>query len=209
MDLSHLNIMMLIIGYPMLLLALTVHESAHAWTADRYGDPTARFLGRISLNPLVHIDIFGTVIFPILAFISNIPLIGWAKPVPVNPMHLKNPSRDNMYISLAGPISNLVLGALFFILFAILKWSGILYSIHSTKSFTYPLVLMVVFGVKINVLLAIFNIIPIPPLDGSHVIEYYLPYQWRHSWDMIKPYGFFIILGFFILGCLIFLYFQQ
>lgn len=198
MDLSKLNLLGLLLGYPMLLLALTVHECAHAWTADRLGDPTARFLGRVSLNPLVHIDIFGTVLFPIMAFLTGIPLIGWAKPVPVNLRLLHRSSRDNVFVSLAGPISNLLLGLFFFGLLLAMRLAGA----FQLQSWLKPLLLIFVNGMYINVLLAVFNLVPIPPLDGSHVLEYFLPYNFRQTWEQIKPYGFLIIIALFYLGLL-------
>jgi Zn-dependent protease len=198
MDLKNFPWEMLLLGYPVLLLALTVHESAHAWTAEKFGDSTARDMGRVSLNPIVHMDIFGTVLFPIFAMITGFPLIGWAKPVPVNPRFLHNPSRDNMFISLAGPFSNILLAIALFVLLALLSMSGLLYSLP-VEVFK-PLRIILSFGVLINVLLAIFNMIPVPPLDGSHVLEHFLPYQWAQKYEMIKPYGFLIILVLFYAG---------
>jgi Zn-dependent protease len=198
MDLKNFPWEMLLLGYPVLLLALTVHESAHAWTAEKFGDSTARNMGRVSLNPIVHMDIFGTVLFPIFAMITGFPLIGWAKPVPVNSRFLNNPSRDNMFISLAGPFSNILLALSLFLLLVVLSVSGILYSLP--VEIFKPLRIILNFGVLINVLLAIFNMIPVPPLDGSHVLEHFLPYPWAEKYEMIKPYGFLIILVLFYAG---------
>lgn len=208
MDLSRFDFMPLLLGYPMLLLALTVHECSHAWAADRFGDPTARYLGRITLNPIAHIDIFGTVLFPILAFLTGIPLIGWAKPVPVNPLHLRKPSRDNMFISLAGPLSNVLLGILLFAVLFVMRTLGVFQLFFQEglqvdgSPLVRPLVLLLLNGMFINALLALFNMIPLPPLDGSHVVEHFLPHNLRHFWDQIKPFGFFLIMVLFYVGLL-------
>jgi len=199
-DLSKLHWEALLLGYPLLLLALTVHESAHAWTADRFGDPTARFMGRVSLNPLVHVDLFGTVVFPILAFLTAFPMIGWAKPVPVNPRQLRNPSRDGMIISLAGPASNVLLAILFFALYAAFRLSGVFGLVPPL--FREPLFNIFLYGTLLNALLALFNLLPVPPLDGSHVVEHFLPYSWRQAYEAIRPYSFFLLLGLFMFGML-------
>lgn len=198
MDLKNFPWQMLLLGYPVLLLALTVHETAHAWTAEKFGDSTARNMGRVSLNPIVHMDIFGTVLFPIFAMITGFPLIGWAKPVPVNTRFLQHPSRDNMFISLAGPVSNVLLALGMFLLLVFLSLSGLLDALP--LSVKEPVHIILYYGVLINVLLAIFNLIPVPPLDGSHVLEHFLPYRWAEKYEMIKPYGFLIILVLFYAG---------
>ncbi|MCI0481535.1 MAG: site-2 protease family protein [Candidatus Dadabacteria bacterium] len=200
MDLSNIDWRALLLGYPVLLLALTVHETAHAWTADRLGDPTARLMGRVSLNPIAHIDIVGTVIFPILAFITHIPLIGWAKPVPVNPLHLRHPSRDEMLVSIAGPASNLLLAVLMFVLYAVLKLTGVFTAIP--PNFAEPVLRLMVLGVYINVLLCVFNLVPIPPLDGSHILENLLPYSARESYQRLGAFGYLIIMFLFATGIL-------
>lgn len=203
MDLSSLNWPMLILGYPMLLMALSAHECGHAWASDRLGDPTARLLGRVTLNPLAHIDIFGTVLFPIVAFLTGIPLIGWAKPVPVNLNHLRHPLRDNMIVSLAGPASNVLLSILLLGIFAATKHIVIYNNLAmGQKGFALLLLQILAYGVLINAMLAVFNLIPLPPLDGSHVLEYFLPYRHRHLLDAIRPYSFFILMGLFWLGML-------
>lgn len=205
MDFSNFDLRPLLLGYPMLLLALSFHECAHAWASDRYGDPTARYLGRITLNPIAHIDIFGTVLFPIIAFLTGVPLLGWAKPVPVNPRHLQRPARDNVFISLAGPFSNLLLGLfLYFCIWLLLATGLFEFSLQSSRfeQGMRTLLEMLKYGFFINIILMIFNLIPVPPLDGSHVLEYFLPYQARDYWEKIKPYSFFILLALFYAGLL-------
>lgn len=185
-----------VLQYVVLLFSLSVHESAHAYFADRLGDPTARRLGRISLNPIVHIDIIGTVVLPILAAVSGWALIGWAKPVPVNPYNLRNPRRDNMVISGFGPLSNLALAVIFAIIFRLL----ILFI--PARGIFFPIFRLLQFGVLINLILALFNLIPIPPLDGSGVLAGLLPPHTAEAYERIGVYGIIIIyillfIGFF------------
>ena len=162
------------IGFGILLISLTIHEAAHAWTADRLGDPTARRLGRVSLNPLVHIDWIGTVLLPIIAAVSNLPLIGWAKPVPVSVGNLRHPRRDFMLVAAAGPISNLLQA---------IAWALVLRVILAAPDGDAAYFLQR--AVIINLLLMFFNLIPIPPLDGSRVVDGLIPYGWRPQWESI------------------------
>jgi Zn-dependent protease len=192
MDLSAINWRMLLLGFPVLLLALSVHESAHAWMADRCGDPTARLLGRVTLNPIPHIDLVGTILLPLFMLLTNIPLIGWAKPVPVNSMHFRHPSRDEILVSVAGPASNLLLAIALYILYVAAQLGGLFTAIP--RSFAEPLYLLLYIGVSINVLLLIFNLIPIPPLDGSHVLENLLPYNARQRYLQLAHYGWLLLL---------------
>ncbi len=200
MDLSKIDWRSIILGFPILLMALSFHEAAHAWMADRLGDPTARLMGRVTLNPIAHIDPIGTVIMPLLMFITNIPLIGWAKPVPVNSRHLGKPWRDEILVSIAGPASNLVLAFLMFILYVALRLGGVFESIP--RNFAEPLFFILYLGVSINVLLCVFNLIPIPPLDGSHVLENILPYNARQKYQQVAQYGWVLMLALLWLGVL-------
>jgi Zn-dependent protease len=176
-----------LIQYIVLLLSLTIHESAHAWMADKMGDPTAKMLGRISLNPIVHIDIIGTVILPILAAVTGWALIGWAKPVPVNPMNLKNPRKDDMLISALGPVSNVALAVIFAIIFNIVRF------VLPREGLFNPVYRFLVFGILINIILALFNLIPIPPLDGSGVLMGFLSPSAAEKYEKIRPFGIIII----------------
>jgi Zn-dependent protease len=190
------------------LFAISVHESAHAWTASRCGDPTARMLGRVSLNPIRHIDLFGTIILPLVAAISGIPLLGWAKPTPVDPRNFRNPMLDDILTSVAGPVSNFIVAT-----GALLLLGGISLSSASAHSLVMGLpggfasgasdsaltpVAMLLYALMIiNIVLAVFNLIPVPPLDGSHVLRHFLSEPVRMVYDRI---GFFALLALVYLG---------
>jgi Zn-dependent protease len=183
------------------LFAITVHEAAHAWIALKNGDPTAASLGRVSLNPLVHIDLVGTVILPaILIFLSiqsggRTPIFGWAKPVPYNPYQLRNARKGGLRISLAGPAANLLTAIAAAGVFQALARSGIFIS-GSPGTFTPAMgvFILLVTTVQINITLAFFNLIPIPPLDGSGILAGLLPPSAAEKYEQLRPYGFFLLL---------------
>ena len=180
----------LFIGFLVLLFSLTVHEMAHAWTADRLGDPTARLLGRVSINPAVHIDPIGTLIFPLLAAVSGVPLLGWAKPVPVQVRNLRHHRRDYVLVAAAGPASNLVLAA---VASMALRAMPISPRTIGSLDVSAPLAILAMRAIEINVLLAVFNMIPIPPLDGGNVLAGVLPRRFAALFDALTPYGFLLI----------------
>lgn len=196
MSLETVQIVFQVIAF---LFAISVHESAHAWTANRCGDPTARLLGRITLNPIKHIDPIGTVVLPLIAVFSHFPMIGWAKPTPVDPRHFKNPVWDDIKTSLAGPISNLLVAAVAVVGLAIISSTSSMGRalVHGiapmTSSPLVPVTVLLYEFMYINVLLAAFNCIPIPPLDGSHVLRHFLPDGARRVYDMVGMFGLILL----------------
>ena len=187
----------------MLIASLSVHEAAHAWAADRLGDPTARLLGRLSLNPVVHIDPIGTLLFPLIAMMTNVPLIGWAKPVPVDPRHLRHPKRDFALIAAAGPASNLIMAAIGAMIFAMIPLAAP--GDIAARAVVSPLFTLVVEFVQLNVLLAVFNMIPVPPLDGGNVLLGVLPHAGARLVEQLRPYGFLILYALMLTGTLSYL----
>ncbi len=189
-----------LVQYMFFLLSAAVHESAHAWTAYKLGDPTAKMQNRISLNPANHIDIVGTVIIPFMVFLSGIPIIGWARPTPFNPANFTNPRRDSMLVSGAGPVSNF-LTVLLISAFWHLAWSFTNGDQNIDPGEAIPLLFCYVFGmgIMVNLMLAVFNMLPIHPLDGSGVLEGLLPEGLARAYAKMRPYGFIILLLLFYL----------
>jgi len=195
-----------------LMAAVVLHEYAHGWVAHRYGDDTAQSQGRLTLNPLKHIDPFGTIVVPLLCLLAPGGfLFGWAKPVPVNPNRLRNPRRDMALVAVAGPAMNFVLAIASGILLSVL------YSIDPTLKANFPpqadvaprgdllgmlllpISAMLLFSIIINTLLLAFNLLPIPPLDGGRILTSLLPYRSAVALSRIEPYGMFILVGLFFL----------
>jgi len=196
-----INVAQIFIGLVVLLFSLTIHEMSHAWTADRLGDPTARLLGRVSLNPLVHADLIGTVIFPLVALTTHMPIIGWAKPVPVNPRRLGHPRRDYVLVAAAGPASNVVMAVAAAIVLAVMHAGGAIapQTIGETN-LSAPLAALLSRAIYVNVLLAVFNMVPIPPLDGGNVLAGLLPYRLAITFNQIRPYGFILLYALILSG---------
>lgn len=169
------------------LLAITCHEVSHGYMAWRFGDPTARMLGRLTLNPLKHLDLIGTLM---IFFVG----IGWAKPVPVVYENLHNPKKNMIWVAAAGPITNLILATLSALVLRAVVSFGNPASVTPLAVVMEPLVLMLAFSVYINLLLSIFNMIPVPPLDGGRVLVGLLPYRQAAAWSRIEPYGMLIII---------------
>ena len=189
------DIAQILIAFAVLLFSLTVHEAAHAFTADRLGDPTARLLGRVSLNPAVHIDPIGTVLFPLIAIATNLPVIGWAKPVPVDGRNLSHFRRDFMLIAAAGPASNLLLAVLAAVIWHVLSGGAI--EAAGVPEFVVTVLQRMLL---INVLLAVFNMIPIPPLDGHKILTGILPSFWYPVLAPLERYGFLVLLLLIFVG---------
>jgi Zn-dependent protease len=190
-----------------IFFAITVHEAAHAWTANRLGDPTAAALGRASLNPLVHIDLFGTILFPLLLIIFKQPVFGWAKPVPYNPYNLRHPRKDGLWISFAGPIANIATAAAAVVVFRVLRLFGA--RVTDVSALTRPLEglgVILLFTALINISLAVFNLIPIPPLDGSGILAGLLTDKGAARFERIRPYGFLILIALMYTNALTFVF---
>ena len=197
-DLTPQPIALGLTAYVVLLFSLSFHESAHAWMAWKLGDDTAKNLGRVSLNPIVHIDPIGTLLFPLIQIFTSVPLLGWAKPTPYDPTNFRRDvtmRKGHILVAAAGPVSNLLLGLFFAVALIVLVRAGF---IQSPGEFLYN---VLVLGVGLNVLLALFNFIPIPPLDGSKVASFGLPGDLGERYDrVVGPYGFLILMLLLISG---------
>jgi Zn-dependent protease len=201
-SLPAINIPYLLITFLVLIFSLTVHEAAHAWTASFFGDDTARRLGRVSLNPIVHVDPVGTLLLPLIAMVANAPILGWAKPTPVNPRNLRHPRRDNILVTAAGPASNVCIAVLAALaLRAIPAPSGL----EDAVDVSSPLLMIATVAVDLNLLLALFNMIPVPPLDGGRVVAGLLPPRLAIRYNSLGQYGFLIIYALILTGALSYL----
>lgn len=197
---------MMLIQIFVLLFAVVVHECCHGWMAEKCGDDTARIMGRITLNPLPHLDPFGSILLPLLLILSRSPfLFAWAKPVPINPAKFNNPRQDLVKVALAGSGANFLLAiisaAFLWLILKILQVPA--YEVWDYLKYTdNPLLLAANFSVLINLILGVFNLIPIPPLDGSRVVSGLLPLDLSHKYDSLAPYGFIIVIFLFYSGFL-------
>jgi Zn-dependent protease len=190
--LPNIDFVQVFLFFLVLVFSLTVHEAAHAWTADRLGDPTARFLGRVSLNPVVHVDPIGTIIFPLIAITTNLPIIGWAKPVPVDILKLRDNWRQKfMAIAAAGPASNLVIATVASIILRVVQPGDV--NSNAAIDVVTPIGTLLENTVSMNVLLAVFNLVPVPPLDGGNVLAGLLRGEAANMFDRLRPYGFLIL----------------
>jgi Zn-dependent protease len=180
-----------IIGLPILFFSLTVHEYSHAWTANKLGDPTAKLMGRLSLNPLVHIDLMGLMVMVGTGF-----RFGWAKPVPVNPANFRDWRKGNLLVSIAGPISNIILAVLAAVLFHAVGYFGFdSQTVGTVHQFLY-------FMILVNCALAFFNMIPLPPLDGSHILISLLPPRYENFAISLERYGPMLLIALVFIGFL-------
>jgi Zn-dependent protease len=183
-----------------LIFAVTVHEVAHGWVASKFGDQTARLAGRLTLNPISHIDIVGTIILPLMLLVLRSPvLFGWAKPVPVDSRNLRNPRPQMVMVALAGPLSNLLMA---------LIWAAIAkMGFYMSPWFSNPLVLMGIAGIQINIMLGVLNCLPIPPLDGGRALSNLLPPRLAWRFDQLERYGFLILIVLMVTNVLNFILF--
>lgn len=210
-----MNLSEAVLSIPALMIAVILHEVAHGWVAYRMGDPTAKLAGRLTLNPIPHIDPFGTIILPAMFIILGSPVIfGWAKPVPINPLNFRDLRRGTFLTSIAGVVMNLTLAVLFGAAYRILYNLSDVVDPFITNTIIYPLLIFSAKSVLINLILALFNIIPIPPLDGSKAVMSFLSFKYWEIFYKYEIYGFFVItillftgvLGRIIYPPLIFLY---
>jgi Zn-dependent protease len=187
-----------------LLLAISAHEAAHAWMSYKFGDDTARLLGRITLNPVAHTDPIGTLLIPIVGFVvgsmggGRLPLIGWGKPTPVNPLRWHHKDLANVMVSAAGIMANLLIAILAFTIFKVMLMTGLLHSVP--ESLQEPVILFLDRLLTMNISLAVFNLLPFPPLDGSKILETFLPASMQPMFEMLERYGFMILIILMYMG---------
>lgn len=180
---------------PGFLLGITCHEAAHGYVAYKLGDPTPKFLGRLTLNPLKHLDPVGTLVLVLTR------MIGWAKPVPINARYFKHPARDMALCSLAGPVANMLLAVLLTVVLALIPPRAAGFGLGSF-SIMGPLIGILQSGIVINIVLACFNLLPIPPLDGSHIVAWLLPPKLAYSYESFGRYGFILVIVLAVTGAL-------
>jgi Zn-dependent protease len=202
MYMEHFNIGTLVIYMVVLLFAISAHECAHAWMSDKFGDDTARLLGRVTLNPIAHIDIIGTLLIPIVMFISaqfsgpfgGIMLLGWGKPTPVNPLRWRNKDTANVMVSLAGIMANLLIAICGLVVIKVTQYTGLFSQGSTLADIAEPVGLFLSYTLLMNVSLAFFNLLPFPPLDGSKVLYTFLPDSMKPALEALERYGFLILL---------------
>ncbi|AFL89568.1 Zn-dependent protease [Terriglobus roseus DSM 18391] len=204
------EVALILFEFAALVFALTFHEFAHAWTASFFGDQTARMMGRVTLNPIKHLDPLGSVVLPLVSAFAHFPLLGWAKPTPVTTRNLRNVKRDDILVTLAGPASNVLLAVASLVLLLVIKHvfpTGQMAVLNAAllsariegatlqgQGAIFPISLLLYSSVVINLLLAIFNLLPVPPLDGSRILRHYLPYNALQMYDNIGGFANLIIL---------------
>jgi Zn-dependent protease len=214
-----LDVVLAIFEFVVLVLAISVHDCAQAWAASRLGDPTARMLGRLTLNPIRHIDVLGTLIWPLIYIFRSPLVLGWGKPIPITPNNFRRPDRDEMLVYATGPVAQLLAAGVCLIALLVIKHvvPGAASSLQSAEYLAlrvpipteglpgmFPAVLFLYFGILTNLLLFVFNLIPLPALDGGKVLRHFLPYNAARTFDSM---GMYLMIGFMFLGFRIVLYF--
>ncbi len=207
-----LDVVLAIFEYVVLVLAISAHDCAQAWTASRLGDPTARMLGRVTLNPVKHFDVFGTGIWPLIYIFRSPLVLGWGKPVPITPNNFRRPAKDEVLVYASGPMAHLAFALVCLVLLLIIKHAvpGAAGSLRAAELLAmrvplptdelpgmFPMVLVLYFGVLVNLLLFVFNMVPLPMLDGGKILRNYLPYNAAKTFDSI---GLYLMFGFMFLG---------
>ncbi len=200
----------LLVYMVVLLFAVSAHEAAHAWMSYKFGDDTARLLGRVTLNPVAHTDPVGTLLLPIVSFLlsavggalGSIPLIGWGKPTPVNPLLWRNKDLANVMVSAAGIMANILIAITFLIVYKIILRTSLLYQGGALESVAEPVELFLTYMIYMNASLAVFNLLPFPPLDGSKILETFLPASMQPVWEMLEQFGFIILMAIIYFGVL-------
>lgn len=201
-QMDNFNVGGLVIYMVVLLFAISAHECAHAWMSDKFGDDTARLLGRVTLNPIAHIDPIGTLLIPIVMFISSqfsgpfagIILLGWGKPTPVNPLRWRNKDTANIMVSLAGIMANTLIAICGLVVLKVMLYAGLLGQSSALGDLAEPIYLFLMYTLMMNVSLAFFNLLPFPPLDGSKVLYTLLPASMKPALEALERYGFLILL---------------
>lgn len=182
-----------IFAFLVLIFSIVIHEFSHGWMADQLGDPTARYMGRLTLNPIPHIDLVGSILLPLALYLSNVGfIVGWAKPVPYNPYNLRDQKKGPALVALAGPGANMLIAVIFGIIIRLLTF----YNLPAYQSIIELFSVIVIY----NILLAIFNLVPLPPLDGSKILAYFLPYSWRGVMDFLEKNSILLLLIFIFFG---------
>lgn len=191
---------------PVLIISLSIHEFAHAWSAMKLGDATAKYLGRLTLDPMAHISVLGTIVFPAISLLTGTPLFGWANPVPVDSRNFKKPRSDMAIVSFAGPASNIAIAVVCTAILSVVVHSGGVFpTTQSNLGVKSAAMTMLAMAVRVNLFLAYFNMLPIPPLDGAKVLQAFLSHKNAQKIDQYAPQGQLIILLLFITGLFSFL----